>query len=78
MTVHHVKNRHLSHLASRRKSEALGSAGAAVLGTSAQTSLCKAFPELTFVLTTSQGGIGINDSVASLDHIRVTRLTIIR
>jgi hypothetical protein len=64
-----------SYLAPRRQSEALGSASAAVLGTSTQTSLGEALPELALVLTTCQSGISIDDGITSLDHSRVARLT---
>ncbi|KAI6774521.1 hypothetical protein HG531_001370 [Fusarium graminearum] len=60
----------------RRQGEALGSAGAAVLGTGTQTSLSKALPELTLVLTAGQSGVGIDDSITSLDHVGVARLTV--
>jgi hypothetical protein len=69
------KHSKVSYLATRRQSEALGSATAAVLGTGTQTSLGETLPELTLVVTAGQSGIGINDSITSLNHVGVTRLT---
>jgi hypothetical protein len=62
-------------LTSRRKSEALGSAGAAVLGGSSQTSLGKCLPKITLVGALGKSSVGIDDSISGLDHVGVARLT---
>lgn len=65
-------------LASRRKSETLGSAGSTILGTCSKTTLGKALPDLALVSSLGKSGVGIDDGVSGLDHVGVARLPIKR
>jgi len=66
----------LSHLADTSRNGSAALARASVSSALAKTTLGKRGPDLAGVSTASEGLVGIEDGVTSLDEVRVAGLTI--